>query len=293
MTHYEILGIARSATADDIRRAWAEKLREHPPDKDPVGNQRINEAKRTLLDPQARRRYDAQLDHTPEVDALLAKATEAANRGDHAAAAAEVKKAVALAPESDEIRNTWALETMRAGDGPKAVRILKQLVARVPDVAVYQYNLAMLLMDFEQAAECVSLTEALELLENIVEMEPENVDYRLGLARCLSLIGQPWQAEIVIEEIIDEAETASTFAAFEILDAFLELILLHLFTGNTDRVQGIANRIVTFAEQQSEAVREYCVMRILRFGAELQSMGQPRAAAFLTLAAMRLTGDPL
>ena len=61
---YEILGVPRTATQDEIQRAYRKLARQHHPDvnKDPAAEDRfkeISEAYDVLSDPQTRRRYDA------------------------------------------------------------------------------------------------------------------------------------------------------------------------------------------------------------------------------------------
>src|SRR5260370_38583349 len=61
---YEILGVSRTATQDEIQRAYRKLARSHHPDvnKDPGAEDRfkdISEAYSVLSDPQTRRRYDA------------------------------------------------------------------------------------------------------------------------------------------------------------------------------------------------------------------------------------------
>jgi curved DNA-binding protein len=61
--YYEVLGVSRDASADDIQRAYRTLARRHHPDvnKDPAAEERfkeINEAYQVLKDPQTRRRYD-------------------------------------------------------------------------------------------------------------------------------------------------------------------------------------------------------------------------------------------
>src|ERR1700735_4740619 len=61
---YEILGVPRTATQDEIQRAYRQLARQHHPDvnKDPGAEDRfkeISEAYDVLSDPQTRRRYDA------------------------------------------------------------------------------------------------------------------------------------------------------------------------------------------------------------------------------------------
>ena len=70
MTHYEVLGVARTAPPAEIRRAYVRLAREHHPDFHTGGGaaerdraeQRmrdVNEAWRVLSDPGLRRRYDS------------------------------------------------------------------------------------------------------------------------------------------------------------------------------------------------------------------------------------------
>ena len=65
-THYELLGVPATATADEIREAYRARARVHHPDQaGPSGSgasmAAINDAYRVLRDPTTRSRYDADL----------------------------------------------------------------------------------------------------------------------------------------------------------------------------------------------------------------------------------------
>lgn len=61
-THYDVLGVARTARVEDIRRAYRALARDHHPDRHggrtTTEMVRINEAWRVLSDAQRRQRYD-------------------------------------------------------------------------------------------------------------------------------------------------------------------------------------------------------------------------------------------
>ena len=65
--YYEVLGVPRTATADDIKKAFRSMARKHHPDLKPAAEREkageafkeINEAYEVLSDPEKRRKYDA------------------------------------------------------------------------------------------------------------------------------------------------------------------------------------------------------------------------------------------
>src|SRR6187402_2370346 len=62
--YYEILGLKKSATVDEIRAAYRKLARKHHPDLNPNDKeankkfQQVNEANEVLSDPEKRKKYD-------------------------------------------------------------------------------------------------------------------------------------------------------------------------------------------------------------------------------------------
>jgi hypothetical protein len=66
--HYDVLGVARDASPDEVRRAYLALAREHHPDRVGGSHDRmraVNEAWATLSDPGRRRTYDRSLAPAP------------------------------------------------------------------------------------------------------------------------------------------------------------------------------------------------------------------------------------
>ena len=61
--YYQILGLTRSASSDDIKRSYRKLASQHHPDKggDKGRFQEIEEAYRILSDPEKRREYDKKI----------------------------------------------------------------------------------------------------------------------------------------------------------------------------------------------------------------------------------------
>ena len=67
--YYDILGVSKTATEDEIKSAYRKKVKEYHPDlhpNDPTAAEKfkeINEANETLSDKQKRAAYDYELEH--------------------------------------------------------------------------------------------------------------------------------------------------------------------------------------------------------------------------------------
>jgi curved DNA-binding protein CbpA len=132
--YYEILGIEKTATTAEVRKAYAQIARERHPDRfsDPVERERAHEffkdataAFNALSGERSRREYDAQsarpVARTPEDQAQLAydDAMEYVKRGDSASAVESLRQAAYLMPR--EARYHAALGRALARD-PRTAR---------------------------------------------------------------------------------------------------------------------------------------------------------------------------
>src|SRR6201986_3801692 len=84
--YYEILGVARTESGDDIKKAYRKLARKHHPDLNPNDKeahkkfQQINEANEVLSDPDKRKKYDQYGKDWQKADAFY-KAQQSAGAG--------------------------------------------------------------------------------------------------------------------------------------------------------------------------------------------------------------------
>lgn len=280
-TYFEVLGVSESATADEIKRAWARKVKEYPPGTAASMNQRVNEAKRTLLDDKARANYVQQMRHGPAIDDAVRRAQDADARGDHRAEAAAYREALALAPDNQSLRSAYALSLYEAGDEAKGITVMEGLVQRAPEIALYRYYVGGMILNEEGKDDDATRRRAHLHFQAAVRMEPDHVDYLVGLARCLRAMKQFREAESTIERALMSDGKIDV----QDVDTMFELPIIHLYAQELHRVRTDAERIMAVVRDLDQEAREYCAGRFSRTAADLwEAHAYEEAAVFLEAA---------
>ena len=176
--HYEILGVAQKASADEIRRTYLKLARDRHPDRftDVAEKakaheffQQLSEAFNTLSNEQRRRAYDQELEK-PKLERPEEIAKDAFAR---------------------------ALKKVESGEQQEALELLRVAIHHQPNEAQYHAALGRMLSRHPKHAR-----DAVSALEKAAQLSPETLAYHLEVASLLSLQGLKIRAKKALEEAL-------------------------------------------------------------------------------------------
>jgi curved DNA-binding protein CbpA len=186
LSHYDLLGVPRDASTEEVRRAYFEKSRLFHPDlahrADLAGLdkelsavfERLRVAHDTLADESARAAYDGTLDEAPAISfAEEASADPVARRQ---LAAQNYRRADQLIEERDY---------------HSAVELLRAAVRFAPDRPEYRYRLGEVELKNENW-----IDRGLENMREATRLAPSRGDFLRGTARALAAHGRKGDAEL-------------------------------------------------------------------------------------------------
>lgn len=178
-SHYDVLDISENASDSDLRDAFKEKIREHPPEQDPEGYKLLREAYDILSNPVARREYDNLSEFGDRIEQLQEEANEILQSEE---------------PAYDE-----------------AIRLLKQAVVLGPEIGILRDKLGGCYLSNENP------DRALTQFDKAVQLDPSNRSYRLHKGFALRNLDRFDAAESVLrplwKEDMEDYEPARALAS--------------------------------------------------------------------------------
>ncbi|MEJ5169909.1 MAG: DnaJ domain-containing protein [Fimbriimonadales bacterium] len=280
--YYELLGVSRDASPEEIKRAWARLVRIYTPEKDPKRNHELNQAKTILLDPKARKEYDVSLDYGEEIEELLAEAHEAMEEERWDDAVEPLKEVLAYNKDDLNARFLLAIAHQRGGRPKDACAALVWLTQKAPDSSLYRMVLGQVLEELGR------LVDAEVELRRACELAGSDSQPHLELARFLARHDRCPEAEQAIEQAIQ----ADGKVDVSDLDALFELPLIHLRAGQYAMIGQDAQRIAQLLQGADPGLREYAAFRFLNCADALVKVQRYREAVLFVDASKKLAPIP-
>ena len=141
-SHYDTLGIEKSADARQIKRAYFEKVKQFPPERCPDEFKEIRAAYDALSDEQTRTKYDEAAALPEEVAFLYGQAQKAQEQWRNDQVAEIYGIIVKSHPELAGMREQYAKKLEAIGKTGKAIEVWEKLCSQEPDNARYVISLA-------------------------------------------------------------------------------------------------------------------------------------------------------
>ena len=229
---YARLGVARTASTDDIKRAYRSLVRRYPPERAPEAFKRIREAYETIGSPESRARYDRG--PGGEIVALLARANTEMQQQQYASAERLIKRALLEDPTLSYARNLLGLCYLYQEKADEAIVQYSRLL-REPDAtaawygnAAHAYRLAKRFTEAEQA-----------FAESVKRSPSDAVDRYVAWAEMYLEQEKPDKARALLEKAVE----ADGKEAFDDLPLLLKLLELDLSERRANGVTKMLRRV--------------------------------------------------
>jgi len=256
---YAVLGVSPEATQAEIKRAYFRKVREHPPETDPDGFQRISQAYEVLRDAERREGHDALSRYGDVVASLIAEADQCSERGDWQRAANAMRQAAVLLPHVTAIREKLGDIYVRAGMWEDAVRIFKGLADQAPHDADARLLVGNLLAAWASQFPTSSprrrelKQQARQAFRSVLDIEATHFDAYLAIAADCAEEKQYTEAIEWAERAIN-CQPSST--AGDVL-ALAFIAATHAAQAQVGAVRSAVERMKQLAARSNEAERIY------------------------------------
>jgi curved DNA-binding protein CbpA len=284
---YDVLELSPSSTPEEIKRSYFRLIRKYPPQKEPEKSQSIHEAYETLRDPKARANYDSLQQYGEHISKLVAEASEKMSEGKWKSAIPRLMEVVVLFPGANAALNQLGICFTNTEDWENAFRVYRRLTQNNSDVPLYWSNYG---HAFKQYADSLDPNNPEEKkmyeqsrtqFKQAIDLEPYNSEPYLEIARTYTSEKDYTRALSWTERAIG-ADGKTDFQDFE---ALFYICSIHLFSGEFDKIQAVADRIISLLPDNNRDLHEYVAARFYNSGLEIAQMGYKNSNVGLLRAA--------
>jgi curved DNA-binding protein CbpA len=229
---YARLGVVRTASTDDIKRAYRALVRQYPPERAPEAFKRIREAYETIGSPESRAEYDRG--PGAEIVALLAKANAEMQQQQYASAERLIKRVLLEDPTLSYARNLLGLCYLYQEKADEAIVQYSRLLKEPDATAAWYGNAAhayRLAKRFKEAE--------LAFAESVKRSPSDAVDRYVAWAEMYVELEQPDKARALLEKAVK----ADGKEAFDDLPLLLKLLELDLSERRASGVTRMLRRV--------------------------------------------------
>jgi curved DNA-binding protein CbpA len=262
-SHYDVLGVSEDTSQEEIKDAFFDLVREHPPEQNPDAYQQLREAYDVLSDPVSRREYDTMAQHGDEIEALQEEAEALLNQEPPAPQAAikKLKRATVLGPDISLLRNMLGQAYLMDEQPEEALKQFDEAVDLNPDNEAHHLNRGYALRELERPR------EAEKAFRVVWEDDKGNYAAARGVAGALA--DREWFYKA--DKVLDETIWADDVLNFEDFFCYYDKLHLYLAQQKTEALEEALDAITEMVETPED--RQYAAFMLVQTADELQAAG--------------------
>ena len=262
-SHYDVLGVDKGASKETIKQAFKDQVRAHPPEQDPEGFQRVQEAYHVLSNSGSRDEYDNMSQHGERIDALReeAEALMHQEESDFETAAQKLKRAIVLGPKIGLLRDMLGQCYLATDDAAKAVKQFERAVSLDGKNKSYKVHLGQAFRKND------ALNQAEDVLRDAWRTDQANAHAGRALAAVLYDQDQTDHALAVLDQTID-ADGRRDFEDFSCYHDKLQILAMER---DHDALAEEMDMVVSLAEETHE--KRFASFALVQTGQSLYEIG--------------------
>lgn len=222
---YQILGLERDASPDEIKRAYFRLIRKHSPEKDPEGFQEIRRAYEYLKDKEIQndeKTIELRIPSNPLGRKMMLQIEECMATQNYSLAIRTAEEAITYFGEYSGYLYHLAIAQRMEGNTGKSVRNLEKLVKAYPDEPAFQRELAL------SAQERGYGKKACEAFERAYEMGVRDSEFILMFSVCCSERSIYKRGSEILEEFIVSNKNSPSADCYDLLEAYTNLFTMSM-----------------------------------------------------------------
>lgn len=273
---YEILGLEKEASKDEIKRSYFKLVRKYPPDRYEKEFMEIREAYETLSNEKTREQYDA-INFLPiEIKELFDSARALIEEEDFTAGIRILERVLKLNSELLIVKSLLAETYLKNDNSGKALKMYEELTAAEPENAAFAGYLA------EAYLSRGWQKKAIGAYNRAIELDSDNISLWIGLSDAYIKNSEYAQAREVLEKALDRDADISDSTTI-----YLKLIMLNISFEMYSEMYKCLDKLAELAVNNVE-IKDNVAWTLSHIGQLLMHMGRDEDAQRVIDIAMKI-----
>lgn len=225
---YEILGIARGAGKDEIKRAYFQLVRQFSPEKDPERFQEIRGAYERLLQESSEEKIaglEMEIPDDPLANSMFDRIVALVQQGEYKKAAGLARDAVSYFGECEAFLYELAYTQRLSGHSGNAIKNYVKLTEKYPDNKIYKKGLALAYFDRG------FVKKAYAAFEDAYKAGVRDEDFILEFSLCCRDRDEYDRGIAILSRMVEDYDSMAKGRELDYLEACMGFFMMDFYSG--------------------------------------------------------------